>query len=502
MTFRLYNTLTRRKEAFEPREPGKVGMYVCGVTVYDYCHVGHARCYIAFDVMQRVIRKLGYDLTYVRNFTDVDDKIIKRANERGVAVNELTDRYIAAFHEDLDRLDCQRPDKEPRVTGHIEEIVALVEQILARGHAYVVDSEFGGQDVFFSIDSFPGYGKLSGRRVEDNQAFASDRVSDDPRKQHPADFALWKAAKPDEPSWDSPWGVGRPGWHIECSAMSMHQLGTTFDIHGGGADLVFPHHENEIAQSEAATHSPFCRYWLHNGFVTIDSEKMAKSLGNFFTIRDVLATYHPQALRYFLLTTHYQHGINFSDKALEESTRRVLSVYEKLAAADEVLGRRAAVATGAEPEVVTTARAQILEALADDFHTPRALAALSEPIRALSVALHKPKVAANLAIVRSVRALFVEVGELLGVFQHRPVDIADAILDGIRLRLFPVGSERLAEIETMVEERVAARSARDWAKADELRGRLAACGVEIRDGADGTTWRPLVGEVDGAIEGS
>jgi cysteinyl-tRNA synthetase len=496
LQFRLHNTLSRQKLPLEPIHAGRVGMYVCGVTVYDYSHVGHARVYVVFDVVQRALRASGLDVKYVRNFTDVDDKIIKRANERGETCEALTDRFIAAFHEDMARLDCQPPDVEPRVTTHMAEIVAMIAQIIDRGHAYVVPGDegalAGSSDVYFQVSTFPEYGALSGRGRDESEG-ASERVQHDPRKRDQADFALWKAAKPGEPTWDSPWGKGRPGWHIECSAMACKHLGPHFDLHGGGKDLVFPHHENEIAQSRAANGDRFAHAWMHNGFVTIDSEKMSKSLGNFFTIRDVLARFHPQALRYFLLTAHYAHPLNFSDKALEEATRRVLAVYEKLAAADGLMAQRGWTGLqGAEPAVVTQARAELWTALSDDFATPRALAALSEPIAALAQALTQPKAAESAAVVSHVRALVREASGLLGVFQHEPQQVVDAIVEGARERLFPAGSDLRASIEGLVAEREAARQAKDWPRADELRGKLTAEGVEVRDTKQGPVWRPVL----------
>ncbi len=492
MSLRLTNTLTRQKELFVPLRPGHVALYVCGVTVYDYCHVGHARVYVVFDVIVRALRHLGYKVRYVRNFTDVDDKIIARATKNGESCDALTDRFIAAFYEDMDRLGCERPDVEPRVTTHMPEIVAMVEQIIARSHAYVVPGEFGGQDVYFGVDAFAQYGALSGRVQDDNQAGASDRVSHDERKRNQADFALWKSAKPGEPSWPSPWGLGRPGWHIECSAMSCKHLGETFDLHGGGKDLVFPHHENELAQSKAATGAEFARYWLHNGFVTIDSEKMSKSLGNFFTIRDVLLRYHPQVLRYYLLTAHYTQPLNFSDKSLDDAARRVLYMCEKLALADEVLARPGPSA-GLEPEVVKVARREVQDALCDDFNTSRLLAALSEPMAALARALEKPKGPEKPGTIASVRALVREVGAILGVF-HDPAQTAAEIVELVRERMFPKDGEALQWVQRLVAERTTARADKNWAKADELRDELLRGGVELRDSPQGTQWRPLLGE--------
>ncbi len=493
MSLRLTNTLTRQKERFVPLHAGKVSLYVCGVTVYDYCHVGHARVCVVFDVVQRTLRRLGYDVTYVRNFTDVDDKIIARAHLNGESCEALTSRFIDAFYEDMDRLDCQRPQVEPRVTTHMDEIRTMIAEIIARGHAYLAPGEFGGQDVYFDVRSFAEYGALSGRAQEDNQDGASDRVQHDDRKRNQADFALWKSAKPGEPFWTSPWGNGRPGWHIECSAMSCKHLGTTFDIHCGGKDLVFPHHENEIAQARAANDGQFAKHWLHNGFVTIDSEKMSKSLGNFFSIRDVLKRYHPQVLRYFLLTAHYLQQLNFSDKALDDANRRVLYVYEKLALADQVLVNLPQ-ARSPTPAVCLEARAELMEALSDDFNTPRALAALSEPIAALAKALEKPKDQPSQERAWHLRALIQEASEVLGLFHLDPAKTAADILQLAKDRLFPAGSEQEAEVERLVQARNDARAATDFAEADVLRGKLTALGVEIRDSREGTQWRPLLSE--------
>ena len=500
MQLRIYNTLTRQKEDFAPNEPGKASVYVCGITPYDYSHCGHARVYVVFDVVCRALVRLGYDVKYVRNFTDVEDKIIRRAQENGEAFDALAERFIAAYHDDMNRLGCNRPDVEPRVTTHMPEIMSMIEDIIARGHAYVVDGDPGseirsdseklqGRDVYFHVDSFSEYGLLSRRLHEDNADGASERVLHDARKKDQRDFALWKAAKPGEPAWPSPWGQGRPGWHIECSAMACKHLGTTFDLHGGGKDLVFPHHENEIAQARAANGGAFSKGWMHVGFLTLDAEKMSKSTGNFFTIRDVLARFHPQVLRYFLLTAHYLHPLNFSDKAMDEANRRVLYVYEKLAAADALLAGRD-VKAGLEPAQVTQARADLLDALCDDFHTPRALAGLSEIVQALGTAVEKPKVAGNVELAWHLRAFFREAAGLLGVFDQDATAMVEVIVESARDRLFPAGSERLAWVETSIAQREAARAAKEWRQADELRDALMGGGVELRDGREGTTWRP------------
>ena len=500
---RITNSLTRQKEPLRTLEPGKLGLYVCGVTVYDFSHVGHARVYIVFDVVQRTARRMGFDVKYVRNFTDVDDKIINRANLNGETTEALTNRMIAAFHEDMDKLDCERPEIEPRVTTHMPEIVAMIEQIIARGHGYVVPGETQpdgtiAQDVYFDVKTFPPYGALSGRSQDDNADGASERVQHDVRKRSQADFALWKSAKPGEPFWQSPWGKGRPGWHIECSAMACKHLGETFDVHCGGKDLVFPHHENEIAQARAANGADFARQWMHNGFVTIDSEKMSKSLGNFFTIRDVLARFHPQVLRYFLLTAHYTHPLNFSDRSLEEAQKRVLSIYEKIAAAEALLKARGITSGGAIEgpvlELIETAREELKEALCDDFNTPRALAALSEPITALSAALDKPKAAGAVEIITQVRRFLREASGWLGLFQHPAAATVEAIVAQARDCLFPPGSEALASVEQLVAERQAARAAKDWKRADEVREALTLVGAEVRDTPEGTVWRPRLAD--------
>ncbi|HNS27942.1 MAG TPA: cysteine--tRNA ligase, partial [Steroidobacteraceae bacterium] len=322
---RIHNSLTGRKEPLQPLEPGKIGMYVCGITVYDYCHVGHARSQVAFDVVRRWLRESGFDVTYVRNITDIDDKIIQRAAERGETINELTARFIAAMDEDFGALGIERPDHEPRATGYLPAILRMIEALLDRGYAYIA----ADGDVLYAVEKFEGYGRLSGKRLADLEAGA--RVDVDAGKRNPLDFVLWKAAKPGEPAWDSPWGAGRPGWHIECSAMSTEILGTRFDIHGGGMDLKFPHHENEIAQSCAATGDEFARVWLHNGFVNVDDEKMSKSLGNFFTLREVLPTVrHPEVMRYFLISSHYRGPINYSTAQLEQADAALTRLYTAL----------------------------------------------------------------------------------------------------------------------------------------------------------------------------
>ena len=334
MTLRIYNTLKGKKEEFIPLEPGKAGMYVCGPTVYDNCHMGHARASIVFDVVFRYLMYKGLHVTYVRNITDIDDKIINKANDEGVGFEVITKRYIKSFHDDMLDLGNKPPTLEPKATGHIKEIIEIIKRLIASGHAYQVDA-----DVYYSVENFGEYGKLSGRKTD--ELISGARIDVDERKQSPLDFALWKSSKPGEPSWGSPWGEGRPGWHIECSAMSCKHLGESFDIHGGGKDLVFPHHENEVAQSEAASGKPFAKYWLHNGFVNVNQEKMSKSLGNFFTIRDLLGLYHPEILRFFLLTTHYRSPIDYSDQSLKDAETALERIYTTLGTIDSLLSQGA-----------------------------------------------------------------------------------------------------------------------------------------------------------------
>ena len=375
MSLRVYNTLSGKKEEFQPLVPGKVDMYVCGVTVYDYCHIGHARANIVFDIVYRYLQYSDYDVTYVRNYTDVDDKIINRANERGISSKQLAEEFIRAFDEDMAALGLRKPTHEPKATEYIDRIIVLAEQLIEKGMAY----ESGG-DVYYSVEKFPAYLKLSKRNMEEMQAGA--RIAPGEQKRNPMDFALWKAAKPGEPSWESPWGPGRPGWHIECSAMSSSLLGETFDIHGGGRDLIFPHHENEIAQSEGVSGKPFVKYWLHNGFVNLNQEKMSKSLGNFFTIRDILQSYDPEVVRFFILTAHYRSPVDFSDQNLKDARAGLSRFYEALqAAADAVEGVPESQVVAQEGEEL---EAQFRAAMDDDFNTPEALAVLFDLVREIN----------------------------------------------------------------------------------------------------------------------
>ncbi|MBI2354608.1 MAG: cysteine--tRNA ligase [Deltaproteobacteria bacterium] len=491
MSLRVYNTLSGEKETFVPQVPGKAGMYVCGVTVYDYCHIGHARANVVFDIIYRYLRYAGYDVTYVRNYTDIDDKIINRANQEGVDYRVITERFIRAFDEDMERLGLAKPTVEPKATEHIDGIIAIIERLIAKGHAYESDG-----DVYFAVETFPEYLKLSKRNLEEMQAGARVEVGD--RKRNPMDFALWKGSKPGEPWWEAPWGKGRPGWHIECSAMSMRFLGETFDIHGGGKDLVFPHHENEIAQSEAANGCRFVRYWLHNGFVNINAEKMSKSLGNFFTIREVLERFDPETLRFFILSAHYRSPIDFSDQNLDEARAGLERIYACLAAIDAVLAGTAVTGelpTGFSPasaghelkEKAELFKDRFRDAMDDDFNSAQALGAVFETVRVANRFLAEAREmdASARALLARVRELIAEVGGVLGLFGSSP----KAWLDGINA----AGAGRMdispEEIERLIVERNEARKARDFRRGDEIRDMLLEKGIQLLDSAQGTTWK-------------
>jgi len=491
MPLQVYNTLSKQKEAFVPLEPGKVRFYVCGVTVYDYCHIGHARSAIVFDVIYHYLKRGGYEVTYVRNFTDIDDKIIRRANETQGDYREIADRFIAAFYQDMDALGVLRPDLEPRATDHIPQMIELIETLVAKGVAYQ-----SGTDVYFRVERFPDYGKLAGRSLDDMLAGA--RVQVDEHKQNPLDFVLWKGSKPGEPFWDNPWGPGRPGWHIECSAMSNQLLGRTFDIHGGGKDLIFPHHENEIAQSEAATGVPFVRYWLHNGFVNINNEKMSKSLGNFFTIRDILETTHPETLRLFVLSKHYRSPVDFSDEALQEAERGLERFYNTLATVatratadpNQAFADSALTAQDGELFERTGHLAELFTAAMDnDFNTAQAIGHLFELQRTLQRFLDrfgqkKLKGAAAHLAARAGAAL-VEHAGALGLLKRRPEQFA---LELRRLRVHQTGISE-ATVEAAIERRREARERKDFAESDRIREELLAQGVILEDSPQGTRWR-------------
>ena len=446
----FYNSLTRQKEAFIPREPGKIGMYVCGMTVYDYCHIGHARVMVVFDTIARHLRASGYALKYVRNITDIDDKIIARAHKNGEPIDALTARFIDAMHEDEAALGCQRPDVEPRATAAVSGMIELVQTLIAKGHAYAADNG----DVYYAVRSFPAYGKLANRSLDDLRA--GERIAVNEAKKDPLDFVLWKAAKPGEPAWDSPWGKGRPGWHIECSVMGAETLGEHFDIHGGGMDLKFPHHECEIAQSEGACGHPHVNYWIHNGFVQIDNEKMSKSLGNFFTVRDVLKKYDGETLRAFILSSHYRGPLNYSDAALDEAKKALTRLYSALDKAPT------------DGAMDADAVAAFDEAMNDDFNTPKAFAVLFDLARRLN--------SGETALAPTLKTL----GGRLGLLQQDPA----AYLKGQNS-----GTLTEADILACIAARAEAKAAKDYARADAIRAELAAQGIIIKDTADGTEWR-------------
>jgi cysteinyl-tRNA synthetase len=465
MSLRLFNTLTGRAEEFVPIEPGRVRMYVCGMTIYDLCHMGHARMMMAFDVVYRWLQVLGYDVTYVRNITDIEDKIIKRAVERGITIRQLTDEMIAAMREDIGAIGIEPPTHEPRATEYVPQMLAMISTLEDKGLAYHADNG----DVNYAVRKFPGYGKLSGKSLDDLRA--GERVAVADGKTDPLDFVLWKSAKasePDDAKWDSAYGSGRPGWHIECSAMSCAVLGERFDIHGGGMDLQFPHHDNEIAQSEGALGHPFVNYWLHNGFLNVDNEKMSKSLGNFFTIRDVLKKYDGETLRFFMLRTHYRSPFNFSDANLDDARAALRRLYTALGTLPE-----AAVASAAEQPVDASAidwadprAAAFREAMNDDFNTPGALAVLFE----MASDLNRTRAAATATLLRALAGT-------LGILQQDPQAFLQA---GAAL------SE--AEIQSRIEARAQAKKARDFAESDRIRDELAALGITLKDSAQGTTW--------------
>ena len=486
MSLRLYNTLTGEKEQFVPLVPGKVGMYVCGVTVYDYCHIGHARAGVVFDMIYRALKYAGYDVTFVRNYTDIDDKIINRANQEGTDYRTVSDRYIAAFDEDMTRLGLQKPTFEPKATEHIGDIIEIIEKLIENGHAY----ESHG-DVYFAVETFPSYLKLSKRNLEDMQAGA--RVEVDERKRNPMDFALWKDSKPGEPWWESPWGKGRPGWHIECSAMSMRFLGASFDIHGGGKDLVFPHHENEIAQSEGANGCQFVKYWLHNGFVNINSEKMSKSLGNFFTIREVLELFDPETLRFFILSAHYRSPLDYSDQNLKEAQTGLARIYEALAAIDHALENGASQGTVSSPSLAELEEkgqqliARFKESMDDDFNTAQAIGVLFDLVR--TVNRYLGEVARpdqhGMDLLAGIRKGFSEVGSVLGLFQVKPAKWLEE-RESEKASALTIAPE---EVERLIVERTEARKSKNFARSDEIRDYLLSNGIQLIDSPQGTSWK-------------
>ncbi len=463
----IYNTLTRKKEVFTPINPGKIGLYVCGCTVYDLCHIGHARTYISFDNIARYLRFSGYEVNYVRNITDVEDKIINRAAVNKETPEQLTERTIGYMHEDFDALNIERPNLEPRVTTHMNEIIAMIEKLVAKKHAYVAgeNAELTGQgDVLFNVSSYADYGKLSGQNLEQLQV--GSRVEVDNNKNNPLDFVLWKSAKPGEPSWSSPWGEGRPGWHIECSAMNAKELGHHFDIHGGGSDLQFPHHENEVAQSCCALDTPYVNYWMHTGMVQVDQEKMSKSLGNFFTIRDVLAQYDAETVRFFLTTGHYRSQLNYSTDNLNQARASLERIYTALRSIeidnDFVLDKS------------NTYVQQFCQAMDDDFNTPQAIAVLFEIAKELNVVKEKNHQQAS-KLAGTLKTL----GGVLGLLQLDP----ESFLQGQN------DDGEVAVIEALIAQRNQARIDKNWALADQARDKLIEMNIVLEDSAGKTTWR-------------
>ncbi len=452
---KLYNSLTRDKEDFVPIRRGEARMYVCGMTVYDYCHLGHARVMVVFDVISRWLEASGLRVTYVRNITDIDDKIIKRAAENDEPIDELTARFIRAMNEDAAALGVRKPDHEPRATDNIPQMLYLIDALMTKGIAYRAASG----DVYYSVREFPGYGKLSGKSPDELRA--GERVEVDPNKRDPLDFALWKAAKPDEPAWDSPWGKGRPGWHIECSAMSERYLGSHFDIHGGGEDLQFPHHENEIAQSEGAHGHTFVNYWLHNGFVRVDNEKMSKSLGNFFTVREVLARYDPEVVRFFIVRAHYRSPLNYSDHHLDDAKQALTRLYTALKGSD---------AHPAEVDWNDPHAARFRAAMDDDINTPEACAVLFD----LANEANRTQSPAAASLLKSLAGV-------LGLLERAPSAFLQAVPGD--------GESDARRIEALIARRAAARKARNFAESDRIRDELLAAGIVLEDGPGGTTWR-------------
>ena len=483
MAIRIYNTLTRKKEVLVPLEDNHVRLYVCGITSYDYCHIGHARSALVFDMVVRYLRHRGYKVTFVRNFTDIDDKIINRAAEQGVDPASLALRFIDEFYIDMDALGIVRPDLEPKATEHVREMIELIGRLVDKGMAYPSNG-----DVYFRVEQFPGYGRLSGRTLEDMQAGARVEVSE--RKENPMDFVLWKGAKPGEPKWDSPWGPGRPGWHIECSAMSRKYLGETFDIHGGGQDLIFPHHENEIAQSCGATGAEFARVWMHHGFVTIRDEKMSKSLGNFLTIRDVRAQYEPEVLRLFIFSTQYRNPLDFTETALQDARSGLERLYDCLARLDALPASGPAgegMIAGRDRSALETLAQRFTQAMDNDFNTAQALGHLFDAVKIAGKVLRQlpdQPAAADLELLRATGATLRTLGGVLGILQQEPAGFVAAV----RARMLAGVDLDPAEIEQLIDKRNRARADKDWATSDEVRDYLLAHGVALKDSPEGTTW--------------
>ena len=473
MPITIYDSMSGQKRPFTPLEAGKVGMYVCGMTVYDYCHIGHARVMVGFDVVVRWLRHIGYDVNYVRNITDIDDKIINRAKDNGESIYQLTDRFIKAMHEDADNLGCERPNSEPKATDFIPQMQHLIQTLESKKLAY----QGATGDVYYAVENFAEYGKLSKRRLADMQAGASERVNVETDKKNPFDFVLWKAAKQTEPSetkWQSPWGVGRPGWHIECSAMSTCCLGDTFDIHGGGHDLQFPHHENEIAQSEGATGKTYANNWMHVGFINVDGEKMSKSLGNFFTIRDVMGQFHPETIRFFILSSHYRSPVNFSDSALKEAQTSLTRLYQALKSVENLTEPAGKIDK-------TPFETPFNQAMCDDFNSAGAVSVLFSLAREINKAVNLETDEGN-AQALALATLLKNLAQPLNILQLNPTDFLQA-------KVGETAGLSDSEIEAFIEARKQAKADKDFAKADQIRNDLKTQGVELEDGKNGTTWR-------------
>ena len=476
MSLRVFNTLHRKKEVFKPLDPGKVRMYVCGPTVYDSCHIGHARSVVVFDVIARYFKAMGYKVIYVRNFTDVDDKIIDKANQLGIDSEAVAERFIEEFYDDMDALNVERATIEPKATDHITQIIQFIEKLIEGGFAYRVEG-----DVYFSVEKFKEYGKLSGRKLDEMEAGA--RIDINERKNNPFDFVLWKSAKPGEPFWESPWGKGRPGWHIECSVMSSEYLGETFDIHGGGKDLCFPHHENEIAQSESISGEPFVKYWIHNGFVNINQEKMSKSLGNFLMIKDILKTYHPEVVRLFLLSNHYRSPIDFTEKAMDEARRGLDKMYGLLLRVDKTMGLESN--QDIEPGDCWQ---QFCEAMDDDFNSARGIGTIFDTVRTVNRLLDQHENNGSEQIKQTIQYALADIrrtGTILGILLEKPA----VYFDKKQTQVLEQKSVDPTMIAKMVEERNAARKAKNWKKADQVRSQLADMDVILEDRAEGTVWK-------------
>ncbi len=481
MALKIYNTLMQTREDFKSLRPDHVGMYVCGVTVYDLCHIGHARSAIVFDTIYRYLQAKGYSVDYVKNFTDIDDKIINRANKEGLTTSQVSEKYIEEYYKDMDRLGLKKPTHEPRATKHINDIILFIKGLIANGHAY----ESGG-DVYYSVRSFEGYGKLSGKNIEELEAGA--RVEPGEAKKDPLDFALWKKSKPGEPSWESPWGNGRPGWHIECSAMSTSYLGQSFDIHGGGMDLIFPHHENEIAQTEGLTKTPFVRYWIHNGFVQINKEKMSKSTGNFFTIREILDRYEPQALRLFVLMHHYRSPIDFSDQSLKEAEKALYRGYSSLRLIQylPVKGKPVLLSDkmNSFTEKIAGLEKGFYDAMDDDFNTAGALSCLFDTLHLINTYLRDSTLSPDQEAVKKLHGFMKSAADILGVFDSDP----QVFLTSRKDKRLAVLGITPGEIEQAIARRASLRKEKKFKEADGIRSEMLGRGIAIMDTAGGTLW--------------